>query len=188
MFPLIAPGTWNTFLLALFQGKINCWDQFHKKLFFLRFSLVKVFLFLLLFFFFFFVFCLLSFWGHTWGIWRFLGWIGATAAGLHHSHSNGGTTSVTYTTAQGNAGSLTHWVRAGIEPASSWILVGFITTEPRWELSSFYSYPINSEQLGTLSLGLFPIMPVSLNLVGLLLCSPLVNICEFITVFTFPVV
>ena len=34
--------------------------------------------------------------------------------------------SVTYTTALGKAGSLTHWVRLGIEPASSWILVGFI--------------------------------------------------------------
>ena len=28
--------------------------------------------------------------------------------------------SVTYTTAQGNAGSVTHWVRPGIEPATSW--------------------------------------------------------------------
>ena len=35
-----------------------------------------------------------------------------------------------------NAGSLTHWVRPGIKPASSWILVGFITTETRWELPS----------------------------------------------------
>ena len=34
------------------------------------------------------------------------------AAGLHHSHSN--------------AGSLTHWVRPGIEPASSWVVVGII--------------------------------------------------------------
>jgi len=30
---------------------------------------------------------------------------------------------VTYTTAHGNAGSLTHWVRPGFEPESSWILV-----------------------------------------------------------------
>ena len=30
-----------------------------------------------------------------------------------------------YTTAHGNAGSLTHWVRPGIKPASSWILVSF---------------------------------------------------------------
>ena len=32
-----------------------------------------------------------------------------------------------YTTAHGNTGYLTHWARPGIEPASSWILVGFIT-------------------------------------------------------------
>ena len=40
----------------------------------------------------------------------------------------------TYTTAHGNAGSLTHWVRPRIEPAFSWILVRFITAEPQWEL------------------------------------------------------
>ena len=34
--------------------------------------------------------------------------------------------SVTYTTARGNARSLTHWARPGIEPATSWFLVGFI--------------------------------------------------------------
>ena len=44
------------------------------------------------------------------------GRIGAVAAGLCHSHSN--------------TGSLTHWARPGIEPSSSWILVGFNTTEP----------------------------------------------------------
>ena len=41
--------------------------------------------------------------------------------------------SATYTTAHGNARSLTHWVRPGIEPASSWILVGFVSTETRRE-------------------------------------------------------
>ena len=35
-------------------------------------------------------------------------------------------TSATYTTAHGNAGSLTHRARAGIEPATSWFLVGFV--------------------------------------------------------------
>ena len=35
--------------------------------------------------------------------------------------------SVTYTTAHGNAGSLIHWARPGIEPASSsWMLVRFV--------------------------------------------------------------
>ena len=40
------------------------------------------------------------------------GQIGAVAASLHHSQSN--------------AGSLSHWARPGIEPSSSWILVGFV--------------------------------------------------------------
>ena len=35
--------------------------------------------------------------------------------------------SSTYTTAHGNTRSLTHWARSGIEPASSWILLGFLT-------------------------------------------------------------
>ena len=30
--------------------------------------------------------------------------------------------------------SLTHWAKPGIEPVSSWMLVGFFTTEPQWEL------------------------------------------------------
>ena len=41
--------------------------------------------------------------------------------------------SVTYTTAQGKTGFLTHWERPRIEPASSWLLVGFIITEPQQE-------------------------------------------------------
>ena len=43
-------------------------------------------------------------------------------------------TSATYTTAHGNAGSLTHWARPGIEPATSWFPVGFISAAPRREL------------------------------------------------------
>ena len=35
--------------------------------------------------------------------------------------------SLNYTTAHGNTGSLIHWVKSGIEPTSSWILVGFVT-------------------------------------------------------------
>ena len=42
--------------------------------------------------------------------------------------------SATYTTAHSNARSLTHWVRPGIKPASSWILVGFSSAELQWEL------------------------------------------------------
>ena len=41
--------------------------------------------------------------------------------------------SVAYTTAQGNARSLTHWVGLGIKPTSSWILVGFVTAETQQE-------------------------------------------------------
>ena len=42
--------------------------------------------------------------------------------------------SMTYTTAHGNTGSLTHWARPGIEPTSSWILVMFISAAPQQEL------------------------------------------------------
>ena len=40
---------------------------------------------------------------------------------------------MTYTTAHGNAGSLTHGAKPGIEPTSSWILVGFVSPEPGQE-------------------------------------------------------
>ena len=45
-----------------------------------------------------------------------------------------GAASATYTTVHGNAQSLTHWARPGIEPKSSWILVRFVTAEPWWKL------------------------------------------------------
>ena len=82
----------------------------------------------------------LSFQGHTtaFGSLHASCWVGAVAASLHYSHSHSNVRSklclVTYTTAHGNARSLTHWVRPGIKPASSWILVGFVTTEPWREL------------------------------------------------------
>jgi len=38
--------------------------------------------------------------------------------------------SATYTIAHGNAGDLNPLSKAGVEPMSSWILVGFITTKP----------------------------------------------------------
>ena len=43
-----------------------------------------------------------------------------TAACLYHSHSH--------------TRSLTQWARPGVEHTSSWILVGFFFTVPRWEL------------------------------------------------------
>ena len=58
---------------------------------------------------------------------------GAVAAILHHSHGIWAA-SATYTIAHANAGSLTHRARAGIEPLSSWILVGVVTAGPQWEL------------------------------------------------------
>ena len=48
---------------------------------------------------------------------------------LHDSHSN--------------ARYLTHWAGPGIEPASSWILVGIVTTETQWKLcSSTFLFPL----------------------------------------------
>ena len=57
-------------------------------------------------------------------------------------------TSATYTTAHGNTGSTTHWARPGIEPTSSWILVGFIPNEPQQELHLMDSW-LNSDTAGS---------------------------------------
>ena len=51
-------------------------------------------------------------------------------------------TSVTFTSAHGKAGCLTHWARPGIEPASSKILVRFVSVEPQWELLPLLLSPI----------------------------------------------
>ena len=48
-----------------------------------------------------------------------------------------GAVSVIYTTAPGNARSLTLRMRQGIEPTSSWILVGF-PAEPQWEIQQVF--------------------------------------------------
>ena len=63
-------------------------------------------------------------------------WIGTAAAILQPQQHRIWAASVTYTTARSKAGSLTHWTRPGIKPAStsSWILVGFVTAEPQREL------------------------------------------------------
>ena len=58
--------------------------------------------------------------------------------------------SATYNTAHGNAWSLTHWTRPGIEPASSWILVRFVSTVPEWELPVIFSeYMLRSRIAGS---------------------------------------
>ena len=64
----------------------------------------------------FFCFCFLRATPVAYGGSQARGLIGAVAAGLHHSHSN--------------ARSLTHRVGPGIEPATSWFLVGFVSTAP----------------------------------------------------------
>ena len=90
-----------------------------------------IFLFL---FFFFCLFIFLSFFRAApvaYGGSQARGPIGAVVASLHRSHSNTGiqAASATYNVAHSNPGSLTHWARSGIEPAFSWILVGFVN---RW--------------------------------------------------------
>ena len=64
------------------------------------------------------------------------GWIGTEAASLlaQPQQCKIQAVSVTYTTTHGITGSLTHWARPGFNPSSSWILFGFLTTEPQWEL------------------------------------------------------
>ena len=52
--------------------------------------------------------------------------------------------SVAYTS---NSGSLTHWVRPGIKPICSWILLGFITAELWWELQYLHSWREGFTQL-----------------------------------------
>ena len=47
--------------------------------------------------------------------------------------------SATYARAYSNAGSLTHWARPGMEPATSWFLIRFISSAPWRELLSMKS-------------------------------------------------
>jgi len=48
--------------------------------------------------------------------------------------------SATYTTAHGNASSLTHWTRPGIEPTTSWFLIRFVSAAPQQELLKFFFF------------------------------------------------
>ena len=43
-----------------------------------------------------------------------------------------------YTTVHSNARPLTHWARSGIEPATSWLLIRFISTAPWQELPQHF--------------------------------------------------
>ena len=77
------------------------------------------------------------------------GLIGAIATGLRHSHSNAvvRAASATYTTAHGNVGSLTHGAKPGVKPASSWILVRFVSAVPGQEcqVSGFHSLQFGAD-------------------------------------------
>ena len=58
--------------------------------------------------------------------------------------------SATHTTAQDNAGSLTHRARLRIKPTTSWLLVRFVASAPQWELHNVHFENhnfINSEPL-----------------------------------------
>ena len=61
------------------------------------------------------------------------GLIRAVAAGLRQSHSNAISEPCLWPTPQltANTGSLTHWVRPGMESVSSWMLVRFVSNEPQ---------------------------------------------------------
>ena len=83
--------------------------------------------FFLSFYFYFILFCLLRAVSTTYGGSQARGPIGAIATSLCHSHSNVDLSHVfnLHHSSQQHR-SITHWVRPGIEPASSWILVQFV--------------------------------------------------------------
>ena len=104
--------------------------------------------------------------------------------------------SETYTISHSNDGSLTHWAGPGIKPGSSWILVRFLTSEPRWELLHIFitcnfSYNGNSGNSGNgLASNFMVLVPFSsdrvvlLDQIGLWELFYFVNIC-WKTVFCF---
>ena len=53
---------------------------------------------------------------------------------------------------------LTHWARPRIEPVSSWILVGFAATEPRWEFLSSCLVPQGQQHNWTFMSTLHPLL------------------------------
>ena len=92
---------------------------------------------------FFFFFC--HFLGRSCSIWRFPGEgsnRNCSRRPMPEPQQHGiGATSVTHTTAHGNAGFPTHWARPGIEPTTSWFLVRFVN---HWAMMGtpgfFYCY------------------------------------------------
>ena len=71
---------------------------------------------------------------------------GAAPAGLLHNHSKARSKPCLWPTPQLIAilDLLTHWVRPGNEPVSSWILVCFVTAEPQLELPRIFLFFISS--------------------------------------------
>ena len=71
------------------------------------------------------------------------------------------------TIAHGNNGSLTHRARPGIEPSTSWLVVGFVFAAPQWEFPEqcffamtfcctiIYASMITSKKLLSLTLKFF---------------------------------
>ena len=65
------------------------------------------------------------------------GWIGAIATGLITASAKQDPSRVCnlrYAIAHANTRLITHWVRPGIEPTSSWMPVGFLTAKPQQKL------------------------------------------------------
>ena len=77
---------------------------------------------------------------HPYGSTQTRGQMGAAAAGRCRSHSNGRPEPYLRPTPQLSSAlaPLTHWARPGTEPASSWILVRIITTEPKQEFPNLF--------------------------------------------------
>ena len=121
----------------------------------LRVSLFFIFIYLFTYFNFNFFFCFFVFLGlHLWhmevprlGVELELQLASYVATHLHiytHPEQCGiQAKSVIYTTAHSNAGSLTHWMMSGIEPASSWILIRLVTCWPQWELPLSFYFKLN---------------------------------------------
>ena len=83
-------------------------------------------------------------------------WIKAVAAGLHHSHSNVGSEPCLWPTQQLIAmpDPLAHWVRPGIEPTSSWLLVKFVplSHDGNSKIILFLMFKGRTENISTLIL------------------------------------
>ena len=102
------------------------------------------------------LFCFVTATPMAYGVSQARGRIGATAAGLHHSHSNAGSKphlGLCHSSWQRQI--LTHWVRPGIEPTTSCFLVRFTSTAPQQELPTLWNFWYTS-QLKLTSCQMYP--------------------------------